>query len=87
MGDSNLVALVQVLDEVLSIVTVSEQDTLWTGRWDAPDEMVLELRDHANRLRRGDLSTLKELKFLFAPTGPLQEVAQQWLGRTVPGLG
>ncbi|MFH8370655.1 hypothetical protein [Streptomyces sp. NPDC018031] len=68
-------ALAQVLDDLVGIVTASEQDTTWTGRWDTGDEMVGELRDHAERLRRGDTSGLGELEFLFLPTGPLQEVS------------
>ncbi|MFD1930029.1 MULTISPECIES: hypothetical protein [Nonomuraea] len=67
--------LAQVLDDVLGIVTASEQDTIWAGKWDTGDEMIRELRDHAARLRRGDGSTLGGLEFLFLPTGPLQEVS------------
>jgi hypothetical protein len=68
-------ALARVLDDVLDIVTASEQDTSWVGRWTTADEMIRELRGHADRIRRGDRSALGELEFLFLPTGPLQEVS------------
>ncbi|TCO65860.1 hypothetical protein [Actinocrispum wychmicini] len=70
-----MTGLARVLDDVLTVVTTTEQDTSWTRRWDTADEMVRELSDHRDRVRLGDLSTLPELKFLFAPTGPLQDVS------------
>lgn len=70
----DLTALLRVLDEVMGIVTAFPQDTTWS-RWATADSMIAELCDHADRLRAGDLSMVRELSFLFAPTGSLQEVS------------
>ena len=34
-----------------------------------------DLRDHADRLRRGDASRLPDLRYLLLPTAPLCEIA------------
>lgn len=67
--------LALVLDDLVRLVTASEQDTTWTSRWDKGDDMVRELRDHAERVARGDGSALGGLDLLFLPTGPLHEVS------------
>ncbi|GGS25872.1 hypothetical protein [Actinokineospora fastidiosa] len=71
-----------VLEDLLAVVSGSEQDTGWSG-WGGGDEMVAELRGHLARLRVGDASGLPALRRLFAPTGALQEVALSsgWGGR------
>lgn len=66
--------LVQVVEDVLAIVEAEPQETTWSC-WDEPEEMVADLRNHVELLRRGDVSQVLELKRLFAPTGSLQEVA------------
>lgn len=66
--------VVQVVEDVLAIVEAEPQDVTWS-RWDEPEEMVADVRNHVALLRRGDVSQVPELKMLFAPTGSLQEVA------------
>lgn len=73
--DAETADLLRVLEKVLHIVTTFEQDVTWNSGWDTPADMVTELQAHADRLRSGDLSKLDDLRFLFLPTGPLQEVS------------
>lgn len=68
--------LVAVLEDVLKIVETETQDVSWAGGWwDEADDMTADLRDHLSRLRQADTSRMAELKVLFLPTGPLQEVS------------
>ncbi|GAA4572288.1 hypothetical protein [Planotetraspora kaengkrachanensis] len=71
-----------IMEEVLAIVRSVPHDTTWTSYedWDAA---VSDIRDHVERLRLGDLSRWPDLRFLFAPTGRLQELAigNGWSGR------
>jgi hypothetical protein len=64
----------RIMEEVLCIVQAAPHDTSWTvyADWAAA---VADLRDHTERLRRGDLSRLSDLRMLFAPTASLQELA------------
>lgn len=72
----------RIMEEVLCIVQAAPHDTSWTvyADWEAA---VADLRDHVERLRRGDLSRLSDLRMLFAPTASLQELALSngWPGR------
>ena len=68
--------VVAVLEDVLKIVETETQDVSWAGGWwDEPADMTADLRDHLSRLRQADTSRMAELKVLFLPTGPLQEVS------------
>jgi hypothetical protein len=67
--------LVRVLDDLLEIVESSTQDLTWAGYWMDHDGAVTDLRDHRDRLRRGDTSELDMLKVLFNPGMPLQDMA------------
>lgn len=67
--------LVRVADELVAIVEAAPQDLTWAGYWSDQDELVSDLRDHAERLRRGDTSRFAELRVLFAPACPLQDMA------------
>lgn len=73
--DAESADLLRILDKILHIVTTFEQDVTWNTGWQTQADMITELREHATRLRTGDLSGVRELRFLFAPTGPLQEVS------------
>lgn len=64
-----------VLDEVVMIIESSPQDLTWAGYWSDAAEAAAELRDEAARLRRGDIGGLAELRVLFGPGCPLQDMA------------
>lgn len=67
--------LVEITEELLSIVQASSQDVDWQSYYDNEQELIDDLRDHAERMRRGDESRLPELKFSLLPTGDLNEIA------------
>ena len=67
--------LAGIIDEVLEIVKAHPQDLNWQTYYDSEQELLQDLRDHAERLRRGDSSRLAELKFSLLPTGRLNEIA------------
>jgi hypothetical protein len=66
--------LVELIDEILMILSATPQDVVWSHYGDE-EELVADLRDHADRLRQGDRSRLPDLRVLFLPTGALQEIA------------
>jgi hypothetical protein len=66
--------LLEIVNEVITICEVSPQYVDWAGYRDQ-DELLADLRDHASRLRSGDTSRLPELRVLFLPTGPLQDIS------------
>jgi hypothetical protein len=71
---SPLCEIIDILNEIIRIVRRSEIDVVWSG-YDTTDDVLSDLTGHIGRLTNNDLSRRKELKILFAPTGPLQEIA------------
>jgi hypothetical protein len=67
--------LAEIIDELLDIVQEHPQDLGWQPYYDNEQELLLDLRDHAERVRSGDASRLPELKFSLLPTGDLNEIA------------
>ncbi|WP_063038308.1 hypothetical protein [Nocardia pseudovaccinii] len=70
-----------ILDQVMAIVQSGPQDMSWQSRYADAAELVGDLTDHSERIRRGDTSRLPDLWFLFVATGPLCEIAASsgWL--------
>jgi hypothetical protein len=66
--------LLDIVNEVIAICESSTQHVDWAG-YEDQDELLEDLREHARRLREGDTSRLRELRVLFLPTGPLQDIA------------
>lgn len=67
--------LVGVMDELLEVVESTSADLTWAAYWSDEVDVVTDLRDHRDRLRRGDLSRLALLGALFNPAMPLQDMA------------
>jgi hypothetical protein len=67
--------LAVIIDELLEIVRAHPQDLDWQPYYDDQQELLRDLRDHAERIREGDASRLAELKFSLLPTGDLNEIA------------
>lgn len=65
----------ETVEAILAIVQAAPQDLTWQERYASEDELVSDLRDHADRLRRGDAARLPDLRFLLLPTAPLCEIA------------
>lgn len=66
--------LLEIVNEVIEICEVSPQHIDWAGYRDQA-ELLEDLRDHVRRLHAGDTSGLSELRVLFLPSGPLQDIA------------
>ncbi|MEU7767644.1 hypothetical protein AB0B25_21275 [Nocardia sp. NPDC049190] len=79
--EPSVAEIVDILDHVLAIVQRVPQDLTWQARYSDERELVDDLTDHAGRIRRGDVSRMSDLRFLFLPTGPLCEIAASsgWL--------
>ncbi|MFF5019894.1 hypothetical protein [Streptomyces sp. NPDC001165] len=67
--------LMEIADRLLMIAQSMPQDVDCQGHFADEEELVSDLQDHAERLRRGDVSRLPELKFLLLPTGSFNEIA------------
>jgi hypothetical protein len=67
--------LAAIIDELLTIVQGHPQDLNWQPYYDDQRELLLDLQDHAERIRNGDASRPPELKFSLLPTGDLNEIA------------
>jgi hypothetical protein len=67
--------LAAIIDELLQIVQAHPQDLNWQPCYDDQQELLHDLHDHAERIRNGDPSRLRELKFSLLPTGDLNEIA------------
>jgi hypothetical protein len=65
----------QLVGELVELVESSPQDLSFAGYWSDRDDVLTDLRDHHDRLRRGDTSRLSLLKTLFNPAMPLQDMA------------
>lgn len=63
------------LATLLALITVKitdDSDMLW-GWYETPAALRLDLLSYIDQLRKGDISCLRELELLFAPTSVLQE--------------
>ena len=80
--------LADLIDEPVQIIQAGPQDLNWQAEYDDEGELLRDLRDHAERIRRGDGSRLAELKFVLLPASALNEMAfsSGW-GRAYVRLG
>jgi hypothetical protein len=66
--------LAGILNDVVAVCEASPQNVDWAG-YEDQSELLEDLRQHIRRLRTGDLRGLSDLRVLFLPTGPLQDIA------------
>jgi hypothetical protein len=73
--------ILDILDQVTTIVRGGSQDLSWQARYADAAELMADLTEHSALIRRGDMSRLADLRFLFLATGPLCEIAASsgWL--------
>ncbi|WP_330253027.1 hypothetical protein OG874_44560 [Nocardia sp. NBC_00565] len=78
---SEAAEILDILDQVMAIVQAGPQDLSWQSRYADEAGLVGDLTGHAELIRRGDMSRLPDLRFLFVATGPLCEIAASsgWL--------
>ncbi|MBE1531328.1 hypothetical protein [Actinomadura algeriensis] len=74
-GTDSLDTALEIVEAVLAVVRASPQDLTWQEHYASEAELVDDLRDHADRLRRGDASRLPGLRHVLLPTAPLCEIA------------
>jgi hypothetical protein len=66
--------LVEVLEEARALLARPDNDFAWSS-FEGSEEAIAEIDDHIARVRRGDGSKRVEMRALFGPTGPIQEVS------------
>lgn len=76
MNRETITALRTLLEEVVVIIETSDTNLAWSG-YDSEAEIILALRDHIEKLGVNELTTIAEIKLLFAPTSSLQDIAIQ----------
>lgn len=68
-------AVIKVLEIIKSKIT-TETDLLWTN-YNSVEELIVEINEIHNLLRDKNRKGLESLRYLFAPTGTLQEISMQ----------
>ena len=66
--------IIAILTEIIEIIKTSPGYLDWSG-YRTIGEPIEELTAHIERLKQNDLSGIPQLKMLFGPTGPLQELS------------
>ena len=66
--------LVEVLEEAKALLARPENDFAWSS-FGGCKEAIAEIDEHIARVKNGDTSRRPDLRMLFAPTGPIQEVS------------
>ena len=66
--------IVAVLEKIVDLLRRPDTNVAWSHYRDAEDALA-DMNQHIAKLRGGDTSSMSSLKLLFAPTGPLQEIA------------
>jgi hypothetical protein len=67
-------ALLAILHEIHRLLILEGNDFAWSS-WADAKAAEDEMNDHIRRIESEDYSRLLDLKVLFAPTGPIQEVS------------
>lgn len=73
--DPRLAEIAEIIDELLAIIRSSPQDLDWQSEYEDEQDLLEDLHDHAERIRREDTSRLPELKYVLFPTIALNEIA------------
>ncbi|MBI3407004.1 MAG: hypothetical protein HY040_01425 [Planctomycetes bacterium] len=72
--DLSLDEAIAVLEEVVEFLRQPTTDVVWS-KYECVEDAQAEVDAHLTKLRAEDLSTLNDLRLLFAPTGSLQEIS------------
>lgn len=77
-------SLIELLTEIIRIVDSPETDIVWT-KYNSIEELVSEINSYIDSLKIGDESVIKDINFLFAPTGSLQEISisNDWVDKFI----
>jgi hypothetical protein len=66
--------VVGILEKVVQVLELPGTDVVWS-HYNNVEEVVDDINQHIERLRRGDLSKIDDLRLMLAPTGSLQEIS------------
>jgi len=66
--------MIEVLEDTKAYLARPENDFVWSSFSDSAHAKK-EIDDHIERIRKNDFSKGLDLRVLFAPTGPIQEVS------------
>ncbi len=66
--------VIKVLKDVLEFIATGDTDVAWS-HYETEEEAVIDLKAHIAKLENDDFSAIEDIKILFAPTGPLQEIS------------
>ena len=71
---SPLAELIEVLTRIRGLLLLPDNDFAWSS-WEDAEAAVRELDGLIELLRSGQLPSRLDMRVLFAPTGPIQEVS------------
>ena len=72
--DNNEIALIEILETVKKLILEPRTDISWST-FDSKDELITEIDTHIQQLNLRDISKVKDLILLFAPTSDFQEIS------------
>lgn len=66
--------LIHILESAIELVQIPDNNFSWTG-WASSEEATREICELKLAFESGVLSSQRKIGFLFAPTGPIQELS------------
>ncbi|MDP3267804.1 MAG: hypothetical protein Q8M40_02020 [Legionella sp.] len=74
MKKKYLIQVIDILEEIISIIQVSNPNPLYSGRSIA-DDAICDIKNMSTKLQCNDATVIENLKLLFAPTNSLQDIS------------
>lgn len=71
--NSNRTKLIEILREARALLARPDNDFAWSSWKDAP-AALREIDDIISRIKSDEMPKRREIRVLFLPTGPIQEV-------------
>ncbi len=71
MKKKYLIQIIDILEEIISIIQVSNPNPLYSVRGDA----ICDIKNMSTKLKCNDATVIEDLKLLFAPTNSLQDLS------------
>ena len=69
-----MIEVINVLEKVKDIIKNYEMDLSWST-YESEEKLINDLNLYICKLKENDFSYNEKIKFLFAPTGDLEEIA------------
>lgn len=74
MSPENYAGIVTILKEVKDIIDSPNTDVIWSG-YETVKEAIEDLDLYIKKMSQSDEAVIEDVKYLFAPTGRLQEIS------------